>query len=82
MKIEAAPPPTDASPQEPSPLAELPEEILSEILGDLALTDVASFVRMAQVCKRLAFLVLTEEAIWKQVALGDRVGFKAMSTLR
>ncbi|WPG97959.1 Hypothetical protein R9X50_00074200 [Acrodontium crateriforme] len=78
MQIEAAPPPTDASTQESCPLAELPEEILSQILGDLAAIDVASFARVAQVCKRLAFLVLTEEAIWKNVALGDKVGFKAM----
>ena len=78
LRIAAAPPPTDASPQQPSPLAELPEEILTHILADLAQMDVASFARTAQVCKRLAYLVLTEEAIWKRVALGDAFGFAAM----
>jgi F-box protein 9 len=78
LTIEAAPPPTDASPQQPSPLAELPEEILTQILQDLAIRDVAAFARMAQVCKRLAYLVLNEESIWKRVALGSEVGFGAM----
>ena len=78
LRIEPAPPPTDASPQVPSPLAELPEEILSQILTNLAVTDIASFARMAQVCKRLAYLVLTEQAIWRRVAMGDEVGFTAM----
>nr|POE48784.1 farnesylcysteine lyase [Quercus suber] len=78
LRIEAAAPPSDASPQEPSPFAQLPEEILSQILNNVASTDVASFARLSQVCKRLAFLVMTEESIWKQVALGERFGFKAM----
>lgn len=78
LRIEAAPPPTDASPKEPSPLAELPEEILTHILSDLAIADVASFARVAQVCKRLAYIVLTEDAIWRRIALGDEYGFKAM----
>jgi len=78
VRIEAAPPPTDASPQEPSPLAELPEEILSQILTDVAIMDVASFARMVQVCKRLAYLVLTDEVIWRRVTEGDEVGFGAM----
>lgn len=78
LRIEAAPPPTDASPQAPSPLAQLPEELLSQILTEVAINDVASFARLAQVCKRLAYLVLTEDATWKQVALGENFGFKAM----
>lgn len=78
LRIEAIPPPTDLSPQPPCPIAELPEEILTNILTALAITDVASFARMAQVCKRLAYLVLTEESIWKRVALGHEFGFAAM----
>lgn len=78
LRIEPAPPPTSASPQKPSPLAELPEEILSQILMSLATTDVASFVRLAQVCKHLAYLVLTEEAVWKAVAMNENTGFPAM----
>ncbi|KAF2766331.1 hypothetical protein EJ03DRAFT_278361 [Teratosphaeria nubilosa] len=78
MRIEAPPPPTDASPQERSLLGELPEEILSHILMEVAINDVATFARLAQVCKRLAHLVLTEEAIWRRVAVGSEFGFKAM----
>lgn len=40
--------------------------------------DVSSFTRTAQVCKRLAYLVLTEESIWKQVSLHSDFGFTAM----
>ena len=78
LHIEAAPPPTDASPQQASPLAELPEEILTQILAGLAITDLASFVRLALVCKRLAYLVFTEESIWKPIATGAEYGFAAM----
>lgn len=78
LRIQPAPPPTDASPQEPCLLADLPEEILSQILTRLASTDVASFARMARVCKRLAYLVLTEESIWRTIAMGDAFGFTAM----
>jgi F-box protein 9 len=78
LHIEPPPPLTDASPQERSRLAELPEEILTNILTGLAVTDVASFVRMALVCKRLAYLVYTEESIWKTVATGHEFGFAAM----
>ncbi|KYG50061.1 hypothetical protein M433DRAFT_586 [Acidomyces richmondensis BFW] len=78
MRIEAPPPPTDASPKERSLLGELPEEILSQILIHLAVADVASFTRVSQVCKRLAYLVLTEEAIWKRVVVGKEFGFGAM----
>ncbi|GAB7361389.1 hypothetical protein MBLNU230_g1442t1 [Neophaeotheca triangularis] len=78
MRIEAKEPPTDASPQEPSPFADLPEEILTHILTEVAVNDVAAFVRMAQVCKRLAYLVLTEESVWRRVTLGSEFGFGAM----
>ena len=40
--------------------------------------DVASFARLAQVCKRMAYLVATEEQIWKRICLGSEVGFGAM----
>ena len=78
VRIEAAEPPSSASPQERSPLAELPEEILSQILSELAIMDIASFARVAQVCKHLAYVVLTEDSTWKRVALGDEFGFKTM----
>lgn len=50
-----------------SPLTTLPSELLLHILRDLALADVASFARCAQVCKALAFVVGTEQSIWRPV---------------
>lgn len=78
LRIEPGPPPTGASPQEPSRLGELPEEILTQILKNIATYDVASFARLATVCKRLAYLVFTEESIWKAVATREEYGFPAM----
>ena len=49
-----------------------------EILLQVAIDDVASFARLAQVCKRLAYLVTTEEGIWKRIVLGEEFGFGAM----
>jgi F-box protein 9 len=44
----------------------------------VAILDLASFIGLAQVCKRMAYLVATEEQIWKRVCLGSEVGFGAM----
>ncbi|KAF1938956.1 hypothetical protein EJ02DRAFT_382688 [Clathrospora elynae] len=76
--IHGEPPPTDLSPAPPSPISTIPEEILVEILQHLAVKDVASFVRLAQVCKRLAYLVITEDGVWKRLSLGQEYGFGAM----
>lgn len=35
-------------------------------------------MRLAQVCKRLAYLVATEDRVWKRLALGNEVGFAGM----
>ncbi|EGP83469.1 uncharacterized protein MYCGRDRAFT_77140 [Zymoseptoria tritici IPO323] len=78
MRIEPPEPPTSASPAQRCLIAELPEEILAHILSAVATTDVASFVLLAQVCKRLAYLVLAEEPIWKEVVEGRAFGFAAM----
>jgi F-box protein 9 len=78
LSIEPAPPLIEGTPAPPCPLAELPDEILIHIFKDVAILDVASFVRLAQVCKRMAYLVLTEEQIWKRICLGSEVGFGAM----
>ncbi|CAK4022780.1 F-box pof7 [Lecanosticta acicola] len=78
LRIEAAEPETSLSSQQPCPIAKLPEEILTQILTELAIMDVASFTRTSQVCKRMAYLVLAEESIWKHVSLGSEFGFTAM----
>ncbi|KAM3086063.1 hypothetical protein ACMFMG_000199 [Clarireedia jacksonii] len=78
LSIEPAPPEIEGTPVPPCPLAELPDEILIHILMDIAILDIADFVRLAQVCKRMAYLVLTEEQIWKRICCGSEVGFGGM----
>lgn len=78
LHIEPAPPAIEVTPAPPCPLADLPDEILVYILTELAIVDVVTFARAAQVCKKMAHLVATEEQIWKRVCLGSEVGFGAM----
>lgn len=60
------------------PISTVPEEILADILIHLAMEDFVSFVRLAQVCKRLAYLTTTEDRVWKHIVLGHDHGFAAM----
>ncbi|MCJ1362779.1 hypothetical protein MMC16_001885 [Acarospora aff. strigata] len=78
LSIPAEPPPTDKSLPPPCPISNIPSEVLVEILEHTAILDVATFVRLARVCKRLAYLVATENRIWKRVCCGNEVGFGAM----
>jgi F-box protein 9 len=78
LSIQGEPPPTDLSTAPPCPIATVPEEIITQILEDVAIRDVAAFARLAQVCKRLAYLVATEDRVWKRLALGHEYGFAAM----
>lgn len=78
LSIQGEAPPTDLSPPPPCPIATLPEELLVEILTYLAIDDLASFGRLSLVCKRFAFLVATEDRVWKRIALGPEYGFAAM----
>lgn len=78
MSITPAPPEIEGTPPPPCPLAALPEEILVHILRDVALLDVGDYMRLAQVCKRLAYLVSTEDRIWRRICLGSEFGFSAM----
>ncbi|KAF1977018.1 hypothetical protein BU23DRAFT_550960 [Bimuria novae-zelandiae CBS 107.79] len=71
-------PPTDLSPPPPCPIATVPEEILVEIFEQVAVKDLATFVRLARVCKRFVYLVTTEERVWKRIALGHEYGFAGM----
>ncbi|KAG5663388.1 hypothetical protein KAF25_001324 [Fusarium avenaceum] len=75
LQIEAAPPVIEGMPQPPCPLADLPDEILIHILREIAMTDVGDFGRLSRVCKRLAYLVASEQRIWRRVVLGSEVGF-------
>ncbi|KAL6714481.1 hypothetical protein ACLMJK_007905 [Lecanora helva] len=76
--IPQAEPPTDASPAPPCPISTLPFEILIYALFQIAITDAASFARLSLVCKRLAYLVATEDRLWRRVCLGPEAGFTGM----
>ncbi|AEO65953.1 uncharacterized protein THITE_2150148 [Thermothielavioides terrestris NRRL 8126] len=78
LSIAPAPPEVEGMPPPPCPLAALPEEILVQILRDVAILDVGDFVRLSLVCKRLAYLVATEDRIWRRICLGSEFGFGGM----
>lgn len=78
LSIQGAPPPTDADPPPPCPIAELPGELLSDIMKWSAVMDLSSLSRIAQVCKRFAYLVMTDEQVWRRIAQGPEYGFLAM----
>lgn len=78
LSISGLSPPTDLSTDPPCPVSTLPEELLVEILLHLAVKDFTSFARLAQVCKRLAYLITTEDRVWRHAVLGHDYGFAAM----
>jgi len=51
----------------PCPISQIPHEILLQILHRLASTNIPGFVRLAQTCKSLCWLVYTEDRIWKDI---------------
>lgn len=78
LGITPAPPEVEGAPAAPCPIANLPEELLAHILRDVAVLDVADFARLSRVCKRFAYLVATEDRIWRRVCLGPEFGFAGM----
>ncbi|KAF3764542.1 hypothetical protein M406DRAFT_346593 [Cryphonectria parasitica EP155] len=78
LKIEPAAPPIKGMPQPPCPIASLPEEILVHILRDVAVADVGDYVRLSRVCKRFAWLVGTEDSVWRHICLDSKFGFTCM----
>lgn len=78
LKIEPSDPPVKGMPKPPCPIAALPEEILVHILQDVATTDIGDFVRLSLVCKRFAWLVGTEDSVWRQICLDSKFGFTCM----
>ncbi|KAH7027426.1 uncharacterized protein B0I36DRAFT_364628 [Microdochium trichocladiopsis] len=78
VRLEPAPPEIEGVAPPPCPIADLPGEILVHILRDVAVADVGDFVRLSQVCKRFAYLVATEDQIWRRVCVGSEFGFGGM----
>ncbi|KAL1953695.1 hypothetical protein VTO42DRAFT_2368 [Malbranchea cinnamomea] len=62
----------------PCPIANVPSEILMNILKYVALRDPASMARVALVCKRLAYHVAHEQHIWRRLCQGPEFGFAGM----
>lgn len=71
-------PPTDALPPPPCPMSTIPSELLTEILVQSGLREPASLGRLAVVCKRLAYLVATEDQVWRNIVHDSTFGFAAM----
>ncbi|MCJ1336272.1 hypothetical protein MMC09_001548 [Bachmanniomyces sp. S44760] len=76
--IMAIPTSADHSSAAPCPIASLPSELLVSIFRHAAVLDVSSFARSSLVCKRFAYLVATEDQIWRRICLGHEFGFTAM----
>ena len=74
-------PETDLSPPRSCPISTIPEEILTVVFNQLAVDDVGAFSRLAQVCKRFAYLISTEDQLWKHVAFSSTYGFPTMRYL-
>jgi F-box protein 9 len=73
-QIEGAAPiiPGDLPP--PCGIKKLPTEVLLDLLQHVATRDPAIYVRLSLVCKKLAYHVITDNSIWKRVALGPEFG--------
>ncbi|KAI9899360.1 hypothetical protein N3K66_005821 [Trichothecium roseum] len=78
LSIEPLPPPVEGDPPPPCPIASLPTELLSHILEDVAVADVADFARLSLVCRALAYLTVTEQRVWRRVCTGSETGFGGM----
>ena len=73
-QIQGAPPLIEGDRPPPCGIRKLPAEVLLELLQHVAIRDPAVYVRLSLVCKRLAFHVMTDNSIWKRVALGPEFG--------
>lgn len=58
----------------PCPIANIPSEVLQQILLQCAIHDLAGFARLATVCRRLSFYVFHEKSVWKRIMLGPEFG--------
>ncbi|GKT64526.1 F-box protein POF7 [Colletotrichum tofieldiae] len=78
LSVAAEPPPVEGDPAPPCPIAEMPQEILVHIFKDVAVLDVGDFVRLSLVCRRFAYIVATDQQIWRRICLGPEFGFAGM----
>lgn len=78
VRIEGELPPTQLSPAPPCPISQIPEEVLIEAISATAQLDMPSLVRLSQVSKRLAYLISTEESLWRPLMHHPDYGLAAM----
>jgi F-box protein 9 len=80
FSIESAEPLIEGDIPPPCPIAKIPSEILIQILRMVATEDLNAFVKVGQTCKTIAYLVSTEESIWRDVLAGEKYGLAGMKT--
>ena len=61
----------------PCTIQKLPNELLIHMLGLIGTKDPALLARLSLVCKKLAYQIFTENALWKRIALGPNFGLLA-----
>ncbi|KAL9055388.1 MAG: hypothetical protein Q9162_003585 [Coniocarpon cinnabarinum] len=69
LSIASADPVIENTPAPPCPIATLPSEVLLRILQATVDIDVATLPCLALVCRKLAYLVTTEDSLWKPTVL-------------
>jgi F-box protein 9 len=55
-------------------IKDLPTEVLLELLQAIGIRDPALLMRLSLVCKKLAYHLYKDNALWKRVALGPEFG--------
>ncbi|KAJ9608363.1 hypothetical protein H2200_007351 [Cladophialophora chaetospira] len=72
--IEGASPIIAGDRPAPCGIKKLPTEVLLELLRHVAVRDPAIYMRLSLVCRKLAYHIVTDNSIWKRVALGPEFG--------
>lgn len=78
LPIPQADPIVENTPPAPCPIANVPSEVIVEILRHVAATDPAAFGRMTLVCKRLAYHFAHEQHLWRRICQTSQFGFQNM----
>lgn len=78
FSLHTSPPEHAGPPPNPPPIASLPPELQIHLLRTVALSDPGSLSRLTSVCKRFAYLILTEDLLWRALCLSEAFGFSAM----
>ncbi|KAF2400011.1 hypothetical protein EJ06DRAFT_42668 [Trichodelitschia bisporula] len=78
LSIVPAEPVIPNTPPPPCPLALLPAELLLAIICATGAADPASLPRLASTCRRLAFLVMADDAAWKALVHSPIWGLRGM----